>query len=322
MSKDIEQIIIYLIFTIYIYYFLKKEINIYTYILISLSLIIYTKYNNIIEKFDIPNHIEQTIPTPNHIEQTIPIPNHIEQLIKNHITIPISNNIEQTIRNHIEESNEIIFPFDLDIIKKTIYDLVNDDEIKKKIIYNLANENQYYNILVQLIKVDLEGIYKMYKTDYNKINDMIKNIYDKENKYKISSDSLSKKVNAHLKKNKKTYVDKNGFYKNKYTRNDEYDNDLKYSIYTELQHQSLGEEDLNENNGWDNDYIILNTDKWRPPIDHSFYRCKTESKCLVCPNMTAGYPVNLKDYNLSKKILPPDIINVDYIKDVLNSNIK
>ena len=221
----------------------------------------------------------------------------------------------------IELNDKINFPFDLDTIKRTIYDIVSDDENIKNRIYRKGNNDKYYNILIQLIETDLDGLYKIFKKDYNKINDIVANIYNKENKLdktKISSDSLSNKVNTYLKrnKNKKIYIDKNGFYKNKY--DDKYDDDLKYSMYTKLQHQSLGENDIDENNQWDNDYIILNTDKWRPPIDHSFYRCKTESKCLVCPNMTTGYPVNLKDYNLSKKMLPPDIINVDYIKDVLN----
>jgi len=317
MSKDIKLIILYIILIIYIYYFLNIKSNIYTYILITLPILIYIKNNNIIENFDINDPITNSI--SNHISNSISNP------ISNPIIEPshqISNPVINPIMNPVIELNDKInFPFDLDTIKRTIYDIVSDDENIKNRIYRKGNNDKYYNILIQLIETDLDGLYKIFKKDYNKINDIVANIYNKENKLdktKISSDSLSNKVNTYLKrnKNKKIYIDKNGFYKNKY--DDKYDDDLKYSMYTKLQHQSLGENDIDENNQWDNDYIILNTDKWRPPIDHSFYRCKTESKCLVCPNMTTGYPVNLKDYNLSKKMLPPDIINVDYIKDVLN----
>ena len=66
---------------------------------------------------------------------------------------------------------------------------------------------------------------------------------------------------------------------------------------------------------WKNDYVLLNTDKWRPainPIPH----CKVEKECPVCPNVTAGYAKSystLKDFNKSRKVMPPDNINIDYI---------
>jgi hypothetical protein len=66
---------------------------------------------------------------------------------------------------------------------------------------------------------------------------------------------------------------------------------------------------------WKNDYVLLNTDKWRPainPIPH----CKVEKECPVCPNMSAGYATQystLKDFNKSRKVMPPDNINIDYI---------
>jgi hypothetical protein len=66
---------------------------------------------------------------------------------------------------------------------------------------------------------------------------------------------------------------------------------------------------------WKNDYILLNTDKWRPainPIPH----CKVEKECPVCPNVSAGYAKSystLKDFNKSRRVMPPDTINVDYI---------
>ena len=93
---------------------------------------------------------------------------------------------------------------------------------------------------------------------------------------------------------------------------------MKYSIFTPEQHQQLGSYDQSFNNQWDNDYVLLNTDKWRPKINHETYKCKTENNCKICPNTTSGYPVNLKDFNIVKKIIPPDNINVEYIKEILN----
>ena len=107
------------------------------------------------------------------------------------------------------------------------------------------------------------------------------------------------------------YIDKNGFIKNNY------DNDMQYSKYTLKQHEQLGAYDASYNNGWKNDYVLLNTDKWLPPITHSMNKCKIEKTCAVCPNLTQGYPVNVKDFNLARKILPPDDFNIDYIKDKL-----
>jgi len=66
---------------------------------------------------------------------------------------------------------------------------------------------------------------------------------------------------------------------------------------------------------WKNDYVLLNTDKWRPainPIPH----CKVEKECPVCPNVGYGFAkqyTTLKEFNKSRKVMPPDTINIDYI---------
>jgi hypothetical protein len=87
--------------------------------------------------------------------------------------------------------------------------------------------------------------------------------------------------------------------------------DLAYNDYTDKGLLPLGA----GLQSWKNDYVLLNTDKWRPainPIPH----CKVEKECPVCPNMSAGYAKSystLKDFNKSRKVMPPDNINVDYI---------
>jgi hypothetical protein len=95
--------------------------------------------------------------------------------------------------------------------------------------------------------------------------------------------------------------------------------DWKYNTFNYKKMKPLGD-GLQK---WTNDYVLLNTDKWAPSLAPAPV-CRTEKKCPVCPNMSAGYAkqyTTLKDFNLSKKIMPPDGINVDYINDKLNKGL-
>ena len=54
-------------------------------------------------------------------------------------------------------------------------------------------------------------------------------------------------------------------------------------------------------NNWDNEYTILNTNKWqvpmaRPPV------CINTAPCKVCPSASSNYPVNLKEWDDSRSI--------------------
>ena len=70
-------------------------------------------------------------------------------------------------------------------------------------------------------------------------------------------------------------------------------------------------------------YSFLPPEKWypqppNPPV------CVSEKKCPVCPVVTAGTDGNMtwtdvRDFDKSRRITPPDRINTDYIKDKLNS---
>ena len=94
---------------------------------------------------------------------------------------------------------------------------------------------------------------------------------------------------------------------------------MKYSLYNPSQLEKLGTYDMSFSNKWNNDYVLLNTDKWRPPINNQIYKCKADNYNNVNPYLTKGYPVKLKDFNIARKILPPDIININYINDKLNT---
>ena len=51
----------------------------------------------------------------------------------------------------------------------------------------------------------------------------------------------------------------------------------------------------------------------RPPI------CVTNSRSTVCPALTTGLGVELKEWNESRRVTGPDSINTEYVKDKLNS---
>jgi len=75
-------------------------------------------------------------------------------------------------------------------------------------------------------------------------------------------------------------------------------NDMKYSDLPSDYYKPLGDKIANQ---WDNEFTILNTDKWqipqpRPPV------CISSGPCKVCPDSTSGYPVNLKDFDDSRVI--------------------
>lgn len=63
---------------------------------------------------------------------------------------------------------------------------------------------------------------------------------------------------------------------------------------------------------------FLPPEKWypQPPFPPL---CVSEKRCQVCPVFTTGTPVDVKEWNSSRRIMPPDNINIDYIKDKLNS---
>ena len=65
-------------------------------------------------------------------------------------------------------------------------------------------------------------------------------------------------------------------------------------------------------------YSMLPPSKWYPVPPHPPV-CVTEKKCPVCPVLTTGAYVDLKEWNDSRRITPGDTINIDYARDKLNS---
>jgi hypothetical protein len=95
--------------------------------------------------------------------------------------------------------------------------------------------------------------------------------------------------------------------------------DMKYSQLDPEMHKPLGEFSSDFNNTFEYGYAYLNTSKWRVPM----YKppvCKSEDHCKVCPTNTQGYPVDVKEWNRSRKIMPPDNINIEYLNKLNKGN--
>ena len=228
--------------------------------------------------------------------------------------------------------DKISFPFSEDYMKSTMNEILKskDDQQLAAKVRSRAKANVYYEIFVQLIQTNVDSVYRLLKKDFNKVNEIILDVKikrenDMSNPIKIDSKDLSisgskelsNTVSSYLNKMTKQgkYIDPNGFIQNIV------DNDMRFTMFSPTQHEKLGTYDASFTNEWKNDYALLNTDKWRPPLNSGMYKCKTEKKCPVCPSITSGYPVRVKEFDMARKILPPDLINTDYINEKLNSGL-
>ena len=93
----------------------------------------------------------------------------------------------------------------------------------------------------------------------------------------------------------------------------ELDNELPYTDYNHLP-VAAGYKSTDYEFG----YSYIPPELWfptppRPPI------CVTEKRCPIMPVLANGTPADVKEFHASRRILPPDRINTDYIDDKLNS---
>ena len=68
--------------------------------------------------------------------------------------------------------------------------------------------------------------------------------------------------------------------------------------------QPLGANGDGLTNEWDQDYVLLNTNKWGPALNPPPV-CVSEKQCPVCPSLTNGYPLSLKDWDSTRRVTPP-----------------
>lgn len=92
-------------------------------------------------------------------------------------------------------------------------------------------------------------------------------------------------------------------------------------IKNEMQYDSFNTIPVPDNyssGDFDYGYSFLPPEKWypQPPIPPV---CVTNQRCNVCPSNTQGTPIDVKEWNESRRVSQPDNINTKYITEKLNS---
>ena len=95
------------------------------------------------------------------------------------------------------------------------------------------------------------------------------------------------------------------------------ESDLGYSQINPL--VPLGKYSKNFTNKFDHGFTYLQTHKWRPP-EYEIDSCKISDKCHIC-DQDDNYPVDLYNYDKSRKVKGPDNIHSDYVNDKLNNGL-
>lgn len=87
--------------------------------------------------------------------------------------------------------------------------------------------------------------------------------------------------------------------------------------YTDF--NSLPMVDLDPNTGsFEEGYSMLPPSSWYPTPPHPPV-CVTERHCPVCPIFTTGLGTDLKEWNATRRITPPDRINTNVVTEKLNA---
>lgn len=227
--------------------------------------------------------------------------------------------ISKNLLSSSDKSN-IIKNLDLDEDHKlgrsylvNLYTKINNNDISKIDIECSADSIDRCSILLNKLKNKnsiTEEMYNEILKLYNKPGFI--DVSFENNKYaKLDNKkSIQTKINNKDTKvvNKKINIEVN--------RSNKYDeeSDMKYSIYKNI--TPLGKYTDDFNNKFINGNDYLNTDKWRVPV-YEPPLCKIED-CDEC-NEDNDYPLNVSQWNDSRKILQRDNIDIDYINDNLNS---
>jgi hypothetical protein len=210
----------------------------------------------------------------------------------------------------LQESFELKFDIiklnkDLKIIMKT--------HLGKILRLNISLENNLSNssniktyVLVDFDPSDIEVI----DESETQISDMLKqlaNKLDTNNNECNCENRVKEAVDKYLKNGK--YVDDNGIIKNII------DSDMIYNQLDISMLQSLGSHDNTFSNKWDKGYTYLDTNKWNVP---KVQISNPPNINNIVSSLTPGYPINLLEFDNSRKVLGPDKINLQYIKEKLN----
>ena len=187
-------------------------------------------------------------------------------------------------------------------------ELLSDDDLLKQ--SKSRDNNKNFNN----IDINSEDIEENEDSSEDKNNDNEENKFDLDEFNKAFDSNKKNKKEEKQKINEKYRKYLNVKSSKKYNKN----NDMKYSVYSDRQTEPLGSFSKDFTNTFEHGYTYLQTDKWNAP-DYDNTVCKIENKCNICEEDYEGYPVDVSKWNHSRKILPRDNININYIKDKLNT---
>jgi hypothetical protein len=209
-----------------------------------------------------------------------------DELLKQAKSIAFTRKAE--IDKLIKENNELQLIVDEQDELKT-----NKINNRKAEIDRLIEENNELQLIVD----------KQDELKTNKFNDIKNKDIQRDEEYK--------------KQNKKNYEEIQKLLKKKTSEEYNRNHDMSYSIYTEDELKPLGSFSKDFTNSFTHGYSNLATNKWRPP-EYENSICKIEEECDTCNGEFENYPVELSNWNNTRKILPRDNININYLQDKLN----
>ena len=196
-----------------------------------------------------------------------------------------------------------------------LYTKINNNDISKIDIECSNDSIDKCSILLNKLKNKnsiTEEMYNEILKLYNKPGFI--DITFENNKYaKLDTNKIKQNQTKDIKKDDKKYKE-NDIKVNKSSKFDK-ESDMNYNIYKDI--TPLGKYTDDFNNKFINGNDYLNTDKWKVPT-YEPPLCKLEEQCDECDENN-DYPLNVSQWNNSRKILQRDNINIDYINDNLNS---
>jgi len=210
----------------------------------------------------------------------------------------------ENFSNMIKENKENIENNEITDNEENIENYAEINSLPKieqpKIILNQNEKVENLKAIEEIMKKE-ENNKK--KEESNKKKEEAEKMIEQMNKKTFTIEEVSKLLKIANSKNKLTEK-----YGSMYTGevSKEYNED--YSFTNQLL-KPLGQNGNGLTNAWDHDYILLNTDKWGPALNPPPV-CKTEKKCPVCPNLTTGYPLMLRDFDSTRRITPPINANI------------
>ena len=176
--------------------------------------------------------------------------------------------------------------------------------------YNSLDDSNIKTYLLVEFNSAIENVSISNDSSNTQISEMLKQL---ANKLELGNNECDceKKVNEAVEKYLKNgkYIDDNGIIKN-IMNSDMVYNQLDISML-----QSLGSYDDSFSNKWDKGYTYLNTSKWSVP---KVQIPQPPNINNIHSSLTPGYPINVLEFDNSRKVLGPDNINLQYIKEKLN----